>query len=397
MIVIKIRLVGGKEDHLSVIEVDNQILYVNLKKEIQSVTHIPTKFQQLQFRGEDLPVVARPIQDINFGEEIVVRHSMTANWREFEENFKLAQKAVESKQISQIEEAVDQALDHLRPLIEAKFLVTYPQLNETYRQFKANFSSYMDQEFKYIEKAVKDYFSIVFADNAECPALDIRCEKKGPEEGGIQGGLICQVLRNETLIGKYYVKEHMSLANRQHADICEIFVYKLFELIGVGPKVHFIPNIHYSSFGLYIGTEEVTGFRRADTEGIEISSEVYAQRDLLRRLLFVKDLHSKNYGIDGHGKLSIVDFQSYVHPEMVHKYLVGYKSWKGSKELRIQVAKNYIKSWNLLDNFDNANKAISMQKELFKKYSNSYKPSRNFEKYFVHIKNNLNALLERVK
>lgn len=42
--------------------------------------------------------------------------------------------------------------------------------------------------------------------------------------------------------------------------------------------------------------------------------------------------------------------------------------------------------------FDEANAAIAKQKELFKKHSISYKPTRNFDEYFVQIKNNLNAL-----
>lgn len=49
-----------------------QILYDDLNKVIQTATNIPPMFQELQFRGEILPVVERPIQDIKFGEEIVV-------------------------------------------------------------------------------------------------------------------------------------------------------------------------------------------------------------------------------------------------------------------------------------------------------------------------------------
>uniref|UniRef100_A0A1I7UBK2 Ubiquitin-like domain-containing protein n=1 Tax=Caenorhabditis tropicalis TaxID=1561998 RepID=A0A1I7UBK2_9PELO len=399
MTVITIRLVGGNDDRLFNIEVDNKILYIDLMKKIQYVTHIPIEFQELQLRGEVLPVVERPIQDIKFGEEICVTHSMIGNWREFIANFELARQALASKQVSQVEESVDQALKHLMPLMTANFLIVFPQFGEHYRQFKTNFARYMDQEFKYIELAVRDYFSKVLGDNAECPTLDIRCDKKGPEEGGIQGGLICHIWRNKTIVGKYYVKEHMGLSNWQSADIREIFVYKLLELIGCGPNVHFIPNTHYSSFGLYIGTEEVPGFQRADTEGMEISCEIYAQRDLLRRILSIRDLHSKNFGIDAYGKLSIVDLQvkNNVDAHMVHKYLDGYQGWKGSKELRIQVAKDYITSWDLLNNFDKANAAICMQKDLFKKHSISYKPSRNFEEYFLLIKNNLHVLIECLK
>uniref|UniRef100_A0A1I7WJD6 Uncharacterized protein n=1 Tax=Heterorhabditis bacteriophora TaxID=37862 RepID=A0A1I7WJD6_HETBA len=39
-------------------------------------------------------------------------------------------------------------------------------------------------------------------------------------------------------------------------DICELFVYRLLYYIKMGPEVYFIPNVHHSSFGLYIATRE---------------------------------------------------------------------------------------------------------------------------------------------
>ncbi|CAJ0580575.1 unnamed protein product, partial [Mesorhabditis spiculigera] len=88
---IKIRLVGGPEDHLfKPIEVDNQILYTDLKKKIESLICIPKDFQQLQFRGEDLPVVLRPIQTIRFGEELVVKHALLGTWSAYLEYCKSA-------------------------------------------------------------------------------------------------------------------------------------------------------------------------------------------------------------------------------------------------------------------------------------------------------------------
>ncbi|ULT99747.1 hypothetical protein L3Y34_000792 [Caenorhabditis briggsae] len=374
----------------------------HLNGEVQSKLNIDRKYQELFLEGQRLGGFSEDkLQTLGLKHrsKVVVRHNMVASWKAFVDTFELARQASAQKQFIRLERTVGQALGHLMPLVDAKLLVAYPQFDLIFRQFEGNFSRYMDQEYKFIESAAHKYFSKVFADNPECPTLHIKCEKKGPEEDGVQGGLICYIMRSKSPIGKFYVKEHMAHATGQHADLRELFVYKLLELIGVGPKVHFIPNVHYSSFGLYIGTEEVPSFRRADTNGLEISSEVHAQRALLRRLLFVKDLHSKNYGLNGDGKLSIIDIQikDFVQPEMVHKYLEGYQSWKGSKEIRIQVAKDCIQNWNLQENFERANTAISMQKELFKMHSVSYKPSRNFDDYFVQINNNLNALMERLK
>ncbi|KAI6179356.1 hypothetical protein M3Y98_00601600 [Aphelenchoides besseyi] len=316
--------------------------------------------------------------------KLIVKHSGLSKWKAFLANYDLALNRKDDV------EAVDMALDHLRPLVKAKFLVTYPAYDETYRQFKAHFSHRMDQTFKYIEIAVRDYLSKVLNDNAECPTLQFKCEKKAPEESGIQGGLICNVLRGEVLLRTYYVKEHMGLQHLRKADLRELFLYKLFELIRVGPKVHFIPNAHYSGLALYIGTEQVPGFRRADAEGVEISEEMWAQRDFLRRVFFVKDLHSKNYGIDRDGKLSIVDFQinNNFDPTTVQKYLDGYKGWKGSKELRIRVAKDCINSWKFPDVFDEADAGIAKQKELLQNHSISYLASRSLVEYLIRIKNN---------
>lgn len=380
----------------------NQVTLGEFQKKIYSKWGLQTEDQSLFFEnGGDLDGLSELRIDsfgVKHGGRIIVKHNMLPSWQAFVENFKMAREALSSKQMSQMEEAVDQALTHLIPLIKTTFLLTYPNFDETYRKFKENFSKYMEQDFKYIELAVKDYFSRIFMDNPECPALTIMCEKKAPEEGGVQGGLICKVLENEETVRKFYVKEHMGIANWQHADIREIFTYKLLELIGVGPKVYFIPNVHYSSLGLYIGTAEVPGFQPADTEGIEISPEIYAQRDLVRRLLFVKDLHSKNFGIDDKGNLSIIDLQikNSVDSEMIYKYLEGYQSWKGSRELRIRVAEECIEKWKLIDTLDEANEAISTQKELFKKHSISYKPSQNFDDYFSQVKDNLKALMKRL-
>lgn len=53
----------------------------------------------------------------------------------------------------------------------------------------------------------------------------------------------------------------------------------------------------------------VIGFRQANE--VEMTDDQMSQRELIRRILVLKDLHSVNYGIDSKGKLSIVDFRVY--------------------------------------------------------------------------------------
>lgn len=51
----------------------------------------------------------------------------------------------------------------------------------------------------------------------------------------------------------------------------------------------------------------VVGFQQADET--TMTDEQIAQLDLIRRIFVLKDLHSANYGVDGVGRLSIVDFK----------------------------------------------------------------------------------------
>lgn len=74
-----------------------------------------------------------------------------------------------------------------------------------------------------------------------------------------QGGLECYIYRNKDFVKKFHVKIHTRLANwhrNKGCDLRELFSYKLLETIDVGPKVHFIPNLHHSGFGLYIASED---------------------------------------------------------------------------------------------------------------------------------------------
>ena len=73
---------------------------------------------------------------------------MMANWGEFKANFEWAQEALKLEKTSEVEEAVDHALDHLRPLVRAKFLAAYPSFGEVCQKFKIEFPRYVDQEFK---------------------------------------------------------------------------------------------------------------------------------------------------------------------------------------------------------------------------------------------------------
>lgn len=59
----------------------------------------------------------------------------------------------------------------------------------------------------------------------------------------------------------------------------------------------------------------VAGFtRKSEAKMVE---EQKSQLDLLRHILFLMDLHSANYGIDGEGNLCIVDFQVFLNSFLI--------------------------------------------------------------------------------
>lgn len=70
---------------------------------------------------------------------------------------------------------------------------------------------------------------------------------------------MCEVHEGGKLFATFHIKSHLGLGRSlEHSsvDLRELYVYKVLEHIKVGPIVHFIPNEHYSTHGLYIATQD---------------------------------------------------------------------------------------------------------------------------------------------
>lgn len=325
---------------------------------------------------------------LNHMDRIIVKHDKLGNWIAFLRSFERAQKALKSKR--SVEWDVDSASMQLKALMNSDFFVVYSKFDESRRKFQEEFSFGLNSEFKYIELASKHYFSFVYNDNPACPNLKIKCVQK--IKRGLQGGLECHIHQNGTLLKIYHVKIHTRLAkwhDNQSCDLRELFAYKLLELINIGPKVHFYPNFHYSGFGLYIATEDISGFRQ-EADIPDKNDNRMAQLELLSRCLYLKDLRNnhENYGADDQGNLQIVDFEigSHSHSSEV----VSRKYLSINTQLRIEIGKSSLSSWDLLKNIDLANNAIENQKTLLKNHSITFKSDRILEDYLTNIKNNVN-------
>uniref|UniRef100_A0A914EP93 Ubiquitin-like domain-containing protein n=1 Tax=Acrobeloides nanus TaxID=290746 RepID=A0A914EP93_9BILA len=361
----------------------NEATVENLKKEISSLWQFDERHQELYYNGDQINDPNSTLQKIGIKSKdtIIVKHIRWENWRQFTKMVEIAREAIKGKQEHKTKEAIDLAINQTKGLKEAKFFLAYPALLDIFTSFNKEFAPYVDADRAYMDRAAQDYFSMLFNDNPELPTVKSMCNPN--PNSGAQSGLICRVTKDGVDVGSYYVKTHLSLSLRsssshQHADLREIFVYRLLQLIKVGPVVHFLPDVHHSTLGLYIATQEVPGFRTA----AEVKMEC----------LYLTDLHTSNYGLDINGKLCIVDFQIGSHAGSGKSALQEYL--KGQKKLRSQVGKDCFRDYGFSKTVDEADKRITFQKKLFEQKPIYFNVSENYRQYFIKVKDNIKIFSE---
>ncbi|UMM22641.1 hypothetical protein L5515_003762 [Caenorhabditis briggsae] len=271
MTAITIRLVGENDDRLFK---GIKIPYVDLKKEIQSVTHIPPKFQQLQLRGEDLPVVERPIQDIKFGEEIVVKHYLLESWRAY---LLLCDSAKDIKKGKpERTKCAQRAIANSQKLEDSGFFEAYVNFVTVWTDTIGQMMRFVDRTRNAFEQSATKFFTKMF------PNSTISFK---PKQGGSRAGIV-----------------------RHLPDLREMFAYRLLEHIGVGPVV-FFPFYDASTYTHYIATKEVKEFKELDKlEDVVLQNKVVVEAYLLSLILGIRDLNEGNIGSTKEKALSIIDF-----------------------------------------------------------------------------------------
>ncbi|CAO4362177.1 unnamed protein product [Caenorhabditis nigoni] len=362
-----------------------------LEQEISSIWSIKRDYLDLYFAdGRKISGFDLKSHLVQIGlkhlDKVIFKHSNLPNYVEMISYAEEARKAKSDGNVAGIISFVDAALPHLELLTSSNFFVIYPKFGPTLRAFRDDFDQYMNSDHKHIDFALEKYFSMTLGDNVECPTLIVNCQKKWRDK--IRGGLIASVSRDGNVLGRYNVKRHIESAvypYNQNADIREIFVYKLLELIKLGPKVHFVPNVQYLALGLFIVTEEVVGFYHV--EQLDMTEDQLLQRKLIKRILELKELHPGNYGVGSDGNLIITDFR------------VGTSCGNASKYLNVEdrterqrVARQCFESWQLESMIIKATDLIVHQKELFRKNGIQCKPRRDFELYLSEIRKNINDI-----
>ncbi|KAI6199605.1 hypothetical protein M3Y96_00644800 [Aphelenchoides besseyi] len=295
--------------------------------------------------------------------------------------------------MQQIVDSTDRRIDLLAgSLEEAKLqdmetlIVKHPNLDAW-----TEFNYYMDLTGKYADKKRDDKAK----ENINYAFKQLTILKNSKSDSGTQGGLICSVKRSEEILGNYYLKSHLGLSSKtpsghQAVDLRELLIYKLLQLLGIGPVVHFLPNVHMSCFGLYIATEEVPGFRKAGD--VRMPTYESYKLDILCGIFYLIDLRSNktNYGLSENDKLCIVDLQIGNHARSIKSSL---RSYLTSND-RIEFYKTCMRDWRLPDAVNNADEQISLQKQLLKERSISAKATKNYDDYRQKISDNIQLVSE---
>ncbi|KAI6186417.1 hypothetical protein M3Y98_00130500 [Aphelenchoides besseyi] len=364
-----------------------------LTDKIQSVFQIAPEMQHIvdsNNRRIDLLVSTIESAGIQDNETLIVKHAHLGIFAQFEYSMDSTKKEVQKKRDHKAKEYIKYAFKQLTILNESDFFLTYTSFHSRFREFNENYASYLDTDDDQLKKAAESYFSLLFKDDPQNPSIQTVFSSK--PNSGAQGGLICLVKRFEEILGNYYLKSHWGLSSKtpsahQSVDLRELLIYKLLQLLGIGPVVHFLPNAHMSCFGLYIATEEVPGFRTA--RDVRIPTYESYKLDILREIFYLIDLRSNNtnYGLNENDKLCIVDFQIGNHARSIKR------SYLKSNE-RIELYKTCMRDWRLPDAVKNADEQIVRQKELLKKHSISAKATKNYKDYRQKILENIQLVSE---
>ncbi|CAI5456344.1 unnamed protein product [Caenorhabditis angaria] len=388
-----------------------------MKKLIESVTYIPSDYQQIQFRGEDLPVVERPIQDIKFGEEIVVQHTHLPWYFKYKECVELV-----LKQRSDKGENARDAVRYHEVLMKSGFFDVYLQFDDYRKQKHSEVASWTDGDINLIRDAAEQYFHRLHDLKRGSQESDFICnfEDKDLELDGRSTSTLAFVrIHGEDLVSKYYIKCHHFGPDKSWGhppDINELYCYKLMELIGVGPKCHIVTPIINSGTktSVYIATNWEDNFELMEQVIREnsLTADMVVQLVLLRLLLFIADLHLQNCGVwKGTINTAIVDFEPKneitIHDDIKAEFFTTFPhpEWKEEfKEVKNQLDDN---SWlkiakQNLDKWDLSRKIELAQEQLeeilkgmelgFEKRKLCYSPTDQLKEYFDILNKNLENL-----
>lgn len=318
---------------------------------------------------------------------VIIKHCNLDHFVELNHHVEEAMKAKSAGDVDRIGSCVNSAVAHLECLTSSQFFLVYPKFGPILRTFQSDFSHYLHSKSRHKKLAIEQFFMKFYGNNSQSSTIVVKFEDK--LRSRIQGGFVATVSRNANVLGRYHAKVHLGIAVypfNENADMRELFSYKLLELLKLGPKVYFVPNVHNFPLGLYVVTEEVSGFVQADE--VDVSEDQMSKLELIRRILCLKDLHSANYGLDCNRNLKIIDFK------VSKKYGKAENYWtSGTKVERQRVARSCLNTWQLETKIAEAKESIYQEKTTLERNGIPWKPMSDFETYLTEVQKNIGFIL----
>ncbi|KAI6188300.1 hypothetical protein M3Y98_00340000 [Aphelenchoides besseyi] len=412
MVLAVIRLVGEDEDRFfEGIELDPQMSYVELKKKIENLTKIPADFQQIRFRDQQL-TGSPPLKSINGFEEIVVKHSHTDHWTTYLACVKTFEVERNPDLRNEIAEA---AIAECKTLKQSSFFDAYTNLRKEWLGLHPPIARHFDLMPKYIKDAATTYFMNKFG----IPEACVTCKDVIT---GTRSAIHCNVNVGQ-IVYRYRMKTNhgagtSSRASHFKLNLIELYIYKLLEAIGTGPKVLFIGNSIGGNRIVYIASEFMDGFRTfaqysdgmSKSENSDDVRKLLVQVHFLSVFLCLSDIKTDNFGMveeNEEKKPIIVDFISTNYQNIKEKFLNRSNCIVGlhytfadllqgcNPSDRLKIAQESVNEWGLIAKADEVLKSFNEDKKTFGRVDLEFaKETEDLKTYVKDLKVNLMDLFE---
>ncbi|CAD6190588.1 unnamed protein product [Caenorhabditis auriculariae] len=278
MVFVVFRLVSDAEDRLFKNNIlEPQISRVDLFNRIEHVTKIPIEYQEIKYRGDELPDSLHPLESINEFEELTVRHSQLSTWAAL--------------------------LDR-----EAAFSQSHEQ--ELKKSIHLDAKTLIENLVQSHQRCCRAFFSKVYGEKSKV-TFDSR-------EDGSRAGCIC-IVDDGSTICRFFIKTHHGAGDKSsHSqydiDIKELFVYTFLEALKMGAEIQFISNELFSRWIIFLASREVPNFSTLEVleltepESVQRYSKSVVEMLCAYSILMLADHHTANMGFDSELNPYILDF-----------------------------------------------------------------------------------------
>ncbi|CAI4224676.1 unnamed protein product [Auanema sp. JU1783] len=410
MIKITIRLVGQEKDILyEGIDIDPQIYIYDVVMLVKKVTKIPENYQEIHFRGEELPDTCHPFESIKEFEEIIVKHTSLDRWslyRTYVENVK--------KRVKYVVDNAERAVKHHQYLMEDGFFDVYPDFEEYRRKHHPEIAAWVGGVLELMVNDVSDHFLFQHRRQGGKSLANFKYNwnPRIKDMSGTLKGITAYVqLHKEEQPTKYLIEcNHNAISSKEFfLDIIKMFCYKILELLEVGPAVQFILRPQRRGKRItYIACTWRDDFIPLSklTDKSEFSIEALIQLRLLNVLLFIGDLHGDNCGqwksTDNAAVVDPIPLPYATYPDVKRAVHAPFElAWDDvPRKLLLEhpqqkfwdIARKSLDKWNLLDKIKQANELITEELACESKYTVTNDLDNHLDAVIANLEKLLNEL-----